>query len=190
MQRFAPAQRPVAEAGRNAWPLGESDQPPPRAQTSGAAIMEPHAVHHTPPSTFSTADGRPGRERLSGGAADDRLAGSDAGERMRGHLGDDLLIGDLGNDTLVGGAGDDIFAFGRHGVFDVIQDFSQVAGNRDLILIESDAIDAFEDLTIHYSDGDAVFSYATLGALREIVIVRGVGDGGLSAADFLFGPIG
>jgi len=128
--------------------------------------------------------------QLNGGASNDRLDGSERGERIRGHRGDDLLIGGFGNDTLVGGNGDDVFAFGGHGVFDVIQDFSQVDGNRDLILIESALIDGFDDLAIHYSDGDAIFSYATIGALREVVIVRGVGDGGLSSADFLFGPIG
>lgn len=137
----------------------------------------------------NASERRPG-EKLNGGGGPDRLHGGELGERIRGHLGDDLLVGGFGNDTLVGGCGDDVFAFGGHGVFDVIQDFSQVAGNRDHILIESALIDSFDDLAIHYSDGDAVFSYATVGALREFVIVRGVGEGALTAADFLFGPIG
>jgi Ca2+-binding RTX toxin-like protein len=126
----------------------------------------------------------------NGGAGDDRLEGSERGERMRGHRGDDLLVGNLGNDTLVGGRGDDIFAFGRHGVYDTIQDFGQVAGDRDRIMIDDPAMTCFADLAIAYSDGDAIFSYATFGQLRQIVIVVGVGDRGLSDADFLFGPFG
>jgi len=144
--------------------------------------MGPHSKHDP--------HDRPRGEKLSGGSADDALHGSDLGERIRGHLGDDLLIGSFGNDTLTGGAGDDIFAFGSHGVFDVIQDFSQAVGDRDRIWIDRDGIDGFDDLAVHYSGGDAILSYASTGQLREIIIVRGVDDGGLSAADFIFGPIG
>ncbi|MFC5080453.1 Calx-beta domain protein [Vibrio thalassae] len=55
---------------------------------------------------------------------------------IHGTDGDDVLSGGLGNDVLTGGLGDDTFKWSEgdlDGSHDVITDFSQVEGNRDVI---------------------------------------------------------
>ncbi|MCF4176297.1 VCBS domain-containing protein [Vibrio sp. McD22-P3] len=63
---------------------------------------------------------------------------------IHGTDGDDVLSGGLGNDVLTGGLGDDTFKWSEgdlDGSHDVITDFSQVEGNRDVI----DLSEVFED---------------------------------------------
>ncbi|MGR5440868.1 VCBS domain-containing protein, partial [Vibrio mediterranei] len=63
---------------------------------------------------------------------------------IHGSDGDDVLSGGLGNDVLTGGLGDDTFKWSEgdlDGSHDVITDFSQMEGNRDVI----DLSEVFED---------------------------------------------
>ena len=63
---------------------------------------------------------------------------------ITGTDGDDLIIGGQGSDVLTGGLGDDTFKWTESdldGSHDVITDFSQEAGNRDVI----DFVDLFDD---------------------------------------------
>lgn len=86
-------------------------------------------------------------ENLSGSAFGDVLFGSVAGNTIRGNAGADTIsggggldkiIGGSGVDVLTGGAGNDIFIFDRavHGG-DVIADFSNTAGNDDVIRVDA-----------------------------------------------------
>ncbi|WP_418642683.1 Ig-like domain-containing protein [Vibrio chaetopteri] len=62
---------------------------------------------------------------------------------IHGTDGDDVLEGGLGNDVLTGGLGNDTFKWGADdldGSYDVVTDFSQVDGNRDIL----DLTDVFE----------------------------------------------
>lgn len=77
-----------------------------------------------------------------GADGNDTLFGLDGADTILGGGGDDWISGGLRRDVLSGEGGDDTFAFaliedaGVYGQRDVITDFSQVLGNRDLIDLE------------------------------------------------------
>ncbi|MBC7740090.1 MAG: M10 family metallopeptidase C-terminal domain-containing protein, partial [Candidatus Saccharibacteria bacterium] len=82
--------------------------------------------------------GTEGQDSLFGLAGDDTLLGRAGRDRLNGGLGDDSVVGGLGGDVMSGGLGNDRFvfqtgydstAFDR----DLIADFGQVDGDRDLI---------------------------------------------------------
>ncbi len=82
--------------------------------------------------------GSDGQDSLFGLAGDDRLLGRTGGDRLNGGLGDDIVVGGLAGDVMSGGLGDDHFVFQTaldSTVYDrdVILDFAQIDGDRDLI---------------------------------------------------------
>jgi serralysin len=85
-------------------------------------------------------DGNTGANKLYGLAGNDRLFGFGGNDVLNGGTGNDTLSGGAGRDTLVGGTGDDQFVFdtARDGNVDAINDFANVAGNNDPILLDSD----------------------------------------------------
>lgn len=67
-------------------------------------------------------------------AGNDTVRGLSGNDLLRGEMGDDVLIGGAGNDTLVGGLGADQFQLnGPTAGIDIIQDFSEVEGDRLLV---------------------------------------------------------
>ena len=87
-----------------------------------------------------------GFENIVGSSHGDTLTGDSADNRIEGGDGDDTIFASGGVDTVTGGLGDDTFTFALVSLSppgaaaDVIQDFSQAAGNRDVIKVS--AIDA------------------------------------------------
>jgi hypothetical protein len=81
--------------------------------------------------------GNNGNDTLNGGAGNDQLFGNEGTDTLNGGTGDDFLRGDNGNDTLTGGAGNDFFVLNsvNNSNIDTITDYSNVAGNSDLINI-------------------------------------------------------
>lgn len=76
-------------------------------------------------------------------AVDYAVQGGSGVTVIHGTDGDDVLEGGLGNDVLTGGLGNDTFKWGADdldGSYDVVTDFSQVDGNRDIL----DLTDVFE----------------------------------------------
>lgn len=90
-----------------------------------------------------------GFENVLGCAFDDTLIGDGGFNILEGGAGNDVLRGSNGQDQLAGGEGDDTFTYlgTSHSLpdaaeCDTIMDFSQIAGNRDLI--DLSGIDAQE----------------------------------------------
>jgi Ca2+-binding RTX toxin-like protein len=91
-------------------------------------------------------DSYAGIEIVIGTAGSDRIGGDANGNLLRGNGGVDVLSGQGGNDTLQGGAGADRLNGGAGNDFfqimalaeraDVIQDFTNVAGNNDTLRLE------------------------------------------------------
>jgi hypothetical protein len=80
---------------------------------------------------------------VQGGSGVTVIHGTDGDDLLLGGAGDDVLQGGLGSDTLTGGLGNDTFKWGADdldGSYDVVTDFSQVDGNRDIL----DLSDVFE----------------------------------------------
>jgi Ca2+-binding RTX toxin-like protein len=80
---------------------------------------------------------------VQGGSGVTVIHGTDGDDLLLGGAGDDVLQGGLGSDTLTGGLGNDTFKWGADdldGSYDVVTDFSQVDGNRDIL----DLTDVFE----------------------------------------------
>lgn len=93
------------------------------------------------------AGGHGGNDVLLGGDGDDRLygdAGDGAGLLTGG--GDDTLEGGWGQDQMWGGGGDDRFYFRGLSGTDIIWDFGQTEGNRDILDLRETraAFDPFE----------------------------------------------
>ena len=113
----------------------------------------------------------------------DILDGSDLTQdiMLSGQAGDDVLGGGAGNDVLIGGLNNDTFAFSGIGQFgnDIITDFA----NNGLELIDFSGhtgVNAFSDITIDYSSGEAVLS-TDFGQIT----LTGVTDS-IDATDFTF----
>jgi serralysin len=87
-----------------------------------------------------TLNGRGGNDRLAGDTGNDTILGAGGSDVLTGDAGGDKLNGGAGIDTLCGGANSDIFVFNAAPVLanrDVIQDFTNVAGNNDLFHLEN-----------------------------------------------------
>ena len=85
--------------------------------------------------TYSNMEGVIGglsNDNLTGNASDNEIRGGGGNDTISGLGGNDILKGDAGNDTMTGGAGNDTFVLGPTGV-DIITDYSNVAGNSDVI---------------------------------------------------------
>lgn len=79
-----------------------------------------------------------GRDVLIGNAANNRFFTYDGDDFANMGRGNDRFVGGMGNDTVWGGGGNDAFIFhdpGQGG--DVINDFSNVAGNNDVFWISA-----------------------------------------------------
>jgi Ca2+-binding RTX toxin-like protein len=87
-----------------------------------------------------TLNGREGNDRLAGDTGNDTILGAGGNDVLSGDAGADKLNGGAGVDTIVGGANNDIFVFNAAPVLanrDVIQDFTNVAGNNDVFHLEN-----------------------------------------------------
>jgi serralysin len=87
-----------------------------------------------------TLNGREGNDRLAGDTGNDTILGAGGSDVLSGDAGADKLIGGPGIDTIVGGANNDIFVFNAGASpanRDVIQDFTNVAGNNDVFHLEN-----------------------------------------------------
>lgn len=84
-----------------------------------------------------------GIDRIFGGAGNDSLFGQEDNDVIDGGNGSDQIYGGSGYDRLTGGAGNDKFSFGgildgalNNNSRDIILDFSNVAGNNDIIQLD------------------------------------------------------
>lgn len=94
---------------------------------------------------------------LHGGSGNDSLQGWAGNDRLFGGEGDDRLDGGKGNDQLFGGLGNDTFVFGKQSGHDVILDFNNDVGYKDIISFEKGLFKDAQDLAAHSSQkGDNV----------------------------------
>jgi Ca2+-binding RTX toxin-like protein len=119
--------------------------------------------------------------------------GSDGNDDIEGYNGDDVLNGGRGDDFLVGdsanigfgtGTGDDRFVFNKNSGDDVIADFGQTAGDRDLIDLRDYHFKNFAKLATKISDdvsGDAVIQLTS----HDSITLDGVSAAQLTHNDFL-----
>jgi Ca2+-binding RTX toxin-like protein len=87
-----------------------------------------------------TLNGREGNDRLAGDTGNDTILGAGGNDVLSGDAGADKVIGGAGIDTIVGGANNDIFVFNAGASAanrDVIQDFTNAAGNNDTFQLEN-----------------------------------------------------
>jgi Ca2+-binding RTX toxin-like protein len=77
--------------------------------------------------------GGPAATKMYGDDGNDTLQGGTGNEFLYGGTGNDRLIGGAGNDTLTGGTGNDTFVFAPNFGKDVIADFQNTNGTRDII---------------------------------------------------------
>lgn len=114
------------------------------------------------------------------------VRGSVGNDRIVAGGGDDRLYGETGDDVLGGGKGSDSFYFIGHSQKgdiwgdDVITDFTP---DRDQLVFQSYAADAFEDLSI--TDTDSGVLIRTAGS-ESSVLLAGVHSADLHPADFTF----
>lgn len=79
-------------------------------------------------------------EDLRGGSGNDRLTGNVQVNTLWGGAGNDTLTGGAGADQLTGGTGNDCFVFGAPKLgADTITDFSNTAGNDDILHLQGAA---------------------------------------------------
>ena len=83
--------------------------------------------------------GYAGNDRLYGGAGNDRLYGGAGNDRLYGGAGNDRLYGGAGDDMLTGGGGNDTFVY-SYG-HDIITDYVNDAGEKDVLRIEGRSVD-------------------------------------------------
>jgi serralysin len=144
----------------------------------------------------NTLSGGGGNDTLRGGNGNDTLNGGAGADTLRGDAGNDTLIGGAGNDHLWGGSGNDRFTFvakdGRFGT-DVIHDwqdggFWPRGGGEDVIVFSGYGRASFADLTITYTNGDAIITAGgpVLSRTVDKIIIENVAPHSLGADDFLF----
>ncbi|EKS29196.1 glycoside hydrolase family 113 [Afipia felis] len=102
--------------------------------------------------------GNDGDDTLKGGPAADRMYGDDGSDTLQGGTGNeflyggndnDKLTGGAGNDYLSGGSGNDTFIFGPGFGKDVISDFHNTNGERDIIQFDHTVFSDFNSLQSH-----------------------------------------
>jgi hypothetical protein len=86
--------------------------------------------------------GGPGNDFLIGTSNADTIDGGARRDYIKSGSGNDIITGGLGNDLLDGGRGNDTFLFGEYHDADNIYNFSQSAGNMDVIVL-GEGIDAY-----------------------------------------------
>lgn len=99
---------------------------------------------------------------LQGGDGGDTLYGNGGADTLLGEFGNDFIIGGLGRDVMTGGDGDDTFDYNLSTetgktipTRDLITDFSQAVGNRDII-------DLFDVDAVSNVGGNQTFSFVAL----------------------------
>jgi hypothetical protein len=86
-------------------------------------------------STDNVLVGSSGNDFLYGTSGADTIYGLERRDFISGGGGADVIIGGGGNDILNGGGGNDTFCFAFQHEADIIQDFRQILGNRDVIAL-------------------------------------------------------
>ena len=143
--------------------------------------------------------GGSGNDRLYGERGDDMIDGGAGRDILYGGSGEDVLMGGAGRDTLTGGWGDDTFVYRTGDGRDTITDFDDGyfwgwnfyfgAGDQDLLHIDVDGFDDFDDiLDVAYQTGNwwnptTVINFGDGDVLR----LDGIYLWQLSAVDFVFG---
>lgn len=134
-----------------------------------------------------TINGGSGRDKLNGGsdnddltggAGRDRIRGGDGDDTLTGGAGDDVLDGEEGNDILTGGAGADVFVFHSGDGTDTITDFEI---GIDLISIDADLAETFDDLVLSAAGTDTVIDYG-----GDTITLTNVDISTLTADNFVF----
>jgi Ca2+-binding RTX toxin-like protein len=130
--------------------------------------------------------GDDGNDFVSGGDGFDTLQGGIGADRLEGGAGGDTLDGYAGMDTMAGGSGDDRFVIRAEGIdFDTIEDFSRVAGDRDVIEIRHPGL-TYDDLSFQQNYGEAGGTVIWAGG-TPIAVVANQAPDSFSASDFVFG---
>jgi Ca2+-binding RTX toxin-like protein len=117
-----------------------------------------------------------------GNALDNRLTGNAIGNYLLGGLGNDTLNGKAGNDVLFGEGGADIFVFERRTGGDVIGDFQT---GIDKIRLVGLGFSSFAQLQANFVENGGTTAI-NLGQ-GDFIVLNGVANSQLTAADFLFG---
>ncbi|WP_244649761.1 VCBS domain-containing protein [Pseudovibrio japonicus] len=115
----------------------------------------------------------------------DKLIGDAHNNTIRGNGGDDILDGGSGNDLLIGGIGSDTFVFGGTTFGnDVIADFAAVAGDKDVIQLDTNVFADFDALLAATSDEDG--NVVIMLDDSNSITLNGVSKSDLHQDDFLF----
>jgi hypothetical protein len=121
---------------------------------------------------------------FTGSEADDDIWGAGANDVLNGGRGDDSLIGDGSHFGFGIGDGDDTFVFQKHSGNDMIWDFGQSTGDRDVIDVSDYHFKNFAELQRHIEndvDGNAVIHLSG----HDSVTVVGISAASLTQQDFL-----
>ncbi len=136
-------------------------------------------------STFESAFGGTGADRLYGSSLNNSLFGNAGDDYLLGDSGEDYIVGDVGNDTLIGGAGsdylighdgDDLYLFSAAGGFeaDFIQEFA--ANGIDTISFAS--LSTGVVLTLSGTDSQPVHTNRTLTLVEDSTVENVHGGSG------------
>jgi hypothetical protein len=127
---------------------------------------------------------------FTGSKGNDEIWGANGSDTLNGGRGDDGLRGDSSSFTGYGagffgtGTGDDTFVFDKHSGDDIIVDFGQVAGNRDVMDVSAYHFHDFDDLQDRISDnvdGNAVIQLTS----HDSITLEGVQAADLTQDDFI-----
>lgn len=127
---------------------------------------------------------------FTGSSGNDEIWGANRSDILNGGRGDDSLRGDSSSFTGYGsgffgtGTGNDTFVFDKHSGNDVILDFGQDLGNRDVMDVSAYHFHNFADLQQHISNngaGDAVIHLTS----HDSITVEGVDASHLTQDDFI-----
>ena len=124
-----------------------------------------------------------GNDVVNGGQGDDTLYGGQEDDSLTGGIGDDLLYGDLGDDTVTGGNGSDRFVLTPGGT-DTIVDFED---GIDAFVLTGELTFAQLDITVNETSEETADETSVSLSFNEevIAIVQGVGEGVITADDFV-----
>ncbi len=134
-----------------------------------------------------SVSGGGGNDIVQGGNDNDTLSGGAGFDVLEGGDGDDSLDGGDLNDVFFGGAGNDTIVFSLGGDIDTLRDFTAGAGVGDVIRLIGfgAAFDTFAEVLAAATD-NGVDTTISFGA-GDILVLRGVLVGALSADDFTYG---
>ncbi|MGB5904049.1 MAG: carbohydrate-binding domain-containing protein [Xanthobacteraceae bacterium] len=93
--------------------------------------------------------GGSGTDKMYGDNGNDTFQGGSGNEFLYGGAGNDKLTGRAGNDYLSGGLGNDTFIFGPGFGKDVISDFQNTNGERDIVQFDHSTFSDFSSVQSH-----------------------------------------